>query len=213
MLKAILFDMDGVLVDSEKLIADAAVILLAERGAVANAADFLPFIGTGEKRFLEGMAELYNIELKADDKEYLYEIYRNIAPSQLKPVKGVFKFLDYCKSNGLKTAIATSADHVKIGINFTAVGLSESSFDTIVNGLDVERKKPFPDIYIKASERLGVQPSECLVIEDAVNGIESGLTAGCKCLGLTTTFDAAQLYRAHWVASDLASIPNEAINW
>lgn len=213
MLKAILFDMDGVLVDSEKLIAQAAVILLAERGAVANVADFIPFIGTGEKRFLEGVSELYNVKLKDDDQAYLYEIYRQIAPASLQPVKGVFQFIDYCHQHGLKTAIATSADHVKIGINFTAVGLKEEWFDTIVNGLDVERKKPFPDIYIKAAQRLGVDPSECLVIEDAVNGIEAGLAAGCKCVGLTTTFDAAQLHRAHWVATDLASIPQQALAW
>jgi HAD superfamily hydrolase (TIGR01509 family) len=213
MLKAILFDMDGVLVDSEKLIAEAAVILFAERGAVANVADFLPYIGTGEKRFLEGVSELYKVELQANDKDYLYEIYGRIAPSSLKPIKGVFEFLDYCKQHGLKTAIATSADHVKIGINFTAVGLKESMFDTIVNGLDVERKKPFPDIYLKAAERLGVHPSECLVIEDAVNGIDAGLAAGCKCLGLTTTFNAEQLHKAQWITSDLASIPSQALSW
>ena len=213
MLKAILFDMDGVLVDSEKLIAEAGVQLFAERGAVANVADFVPFIGTGEKRFLEGVSQLYGVKLEPNDQAYLYEIYGNIAPASLQPVKGVFEFLAYCKKHNLKTAIATSADHVKIGINFTAVGLKESMFDTIVNGLDVERKKPFPDIYIKAAERLGVHTSECLVIEDAINGIEAGLAAGCKCLGLTTTFEVAQLHRAHWVAADLSSIPDEAIGW
>jgi beta-phosphoglucomutase-like phosphatase (HAD superfamily) len=86
-------------------------------------------------------------------------------------------------------------------------------FDTIVNGLDVERKKPFPDIYLKAAERLGVHPSECLVIEDAVNGIDAGLAAGCKCLGLTTTFNAEQLHKAQWITSDLASIPSQALSW
>jgi beta-phosphoglucomutase len=213
MLKAILFDMDGVLVDSEKIIAQAAVELFALRGAQVDTADFTPFIGTGENRFLAGVSEKYRITMEPGDKELLYQIYNKLVPANLQPVSGVHQFVDFCKEKGIKMAIATSADRVKVDINLSAVKLDEKKFDTIITGQDVERKKPFPDIYLVAASELGVSPKECLVIEDAVNGVEAGLAAGCHCLGLTTTFDAAKLHRAHWIAADLASIPDEALAW
>ncbi len=213
MLKAILFDMDGVLVDSEKIIAQAAVELFALRGAQVDPADFTPFIGTGENRFLSGISKKYGIKMEPGDKELLYQIYNKLVPESLQPVPGVHQFVDFCKHKGLKMAIATSADRVKVDINLSAINLNETKFNAIITGQDVERKKPFPDIYLVAASELGVSPKECLVIEDAVNGVEAGLAAGCHCLGLTTTFDAAKLHRAHWLAPDLQAIPEEALSW
>jgi HAD superfamily hydrolase (TIGR01509 family) len=213
MLKAVLFDMDGVLVDSETLIAEAGVALFAEKGFVVDVKTFIPFIGTGEQRFLEGVAEIYGAKVEPEDKLRLYEIYKQMVPKGLSKVRGIVTFLEYCKYSNIKTAVATSADMQKVDINFNAAGLSKDYFDVIVTGLDVERKKPYPDIYLLAAARVNCKPNECLVVEDAVNGIKAGLAAGCKCLGLTTTFAKEDLHEAHWVAANFNVIPDEAINW
>ena len=86
-------------------------------------------------------------------------------------------------------------------------------FDSIITGLEVENKKPFPDIYVKAAESIGLKPQECLVVEDAVSGIKAGKSAGCKCLAVTTSFDSAALHEADWICNSLLEVPFEVLNW
>ena len=86
-------------------------------------------------------------------------------------------------------------------------------FDVKINGLDVERKKPFPDIYLYAAEKLGLKASECLVVEDAVNGIEAGIKAGARTLALTTSFDQSHFPDADWIAGDLSEVSEYVISW
>ena len=86
------------------------------------------------------------------------------------------------------------------------IGLEQKTFDVCVNGLDVERKKPDPEIFLLAIERLGLSPGQCLVVEDAPSGIVAGKAAGAMCLGLTTSFSDKELRQAgaDWTAVDLA---------
>jgi len=214
MLQGILFDMDGVLIDSEHIICKAAVQLFHEKGVTVQPTDFLPFVGTGEDRYLGGVAEQYNIPLELEkDKKRLYDLYEEEAGKGIPPLNGVLTFITSCRQKGLKMAVATSADRRKMLINLKCIGLSEADFDTTVNGQDVEHKKPSPDIYLLASSKLNLAPANCLVIEDAVNGIEAGKAAGCRCLGLTTSFTAKQLELADWITTDLSAVPLEALNW
>ena len=97
--------------------------------------------------------------------------------------------------------------------NLKEIGLSDNSFHSIITGLDVDKKKPFPDIYLEAAKALGLAPGYCLVVEDAVSGIEAGKAAGCRCLAVTTSFDAADLKDADWICDSLLNVPEEAINW
>jgi HAD superfamily hydrolase (TIGR01509 family) len=108
-------------------------------------------------------------------------------------------------------AIASSADQVKILINLREIGLDANIFQAIVNGQDVERKKPFPDIYILAAKKLGLNPAECLVVEDAVSGVSAAKSAGSKCLALTTSFLEERLTEADWICKDLSDIPEGVI--
>jgi beta-phosphoglucomutase-like phosphatase (HAD superfamily) len=98
-------------------------------------------------------------------------------------------------------------------INLRAMGLREDEFDAVINGLEVARKKPFPDIYILAAERIGLTPAECLVVEDAVSGIKAAKAAGCKCLAVLTSFQASDLTEADWICDSLDNVPGEAISW
>jgi HAD superfamily hydrolase (TIGR01509 family) len=214
MIKGVLFDMDGVLIDSEEFMCRSAILMFAEKGLSVEEADFSPFVGMGENRYLGGVAEKYGIPFDLErDKARAYAIFADITRGKLVPLPGVHEFIARCRALNLKLAIATSADRVKMEINIASLALPEGTFDQTVNGLEVERKKPYPDIYLEAAKRLGLKPEECLVVEDAVSGIEAGKAAGCRCLGLTTSFPAERMAQADWICENLAFAPNEAISW
>jgi HAD superfamily hydrolase (TIGR01509 family) len=212
--EGILFDMDGVLVDTEELIARASVEMFREKGLLVTQKDFLPFVGTGEIRYLGGVAEKYGFPLDITEaKKRVYEIYEEIAKGSLTLLPGVKTFIGHCRERGLKMAVATSADRVKMLINLEEGGLPQEWFDALVTAEDVVHKKPAPDIYLKAAEKLGVSPQRCLVIEDAPAGVTAGKQAGARVLALTTSFPAEKLQEADWVAPDLSRVPKEALAW
>jgi beta-phosphoglucomutase len=214
MIKGVLFDMDGVLVDSEPFICKAAMMMFAELGAKVLPEDFLPFVGMGENRYLGGVAENHGVKVDIEKvKARTYEIYEIIVRGKLSPLPGVHEFIAECRKKGLKLALATSADRVKMEVNLREIGLSPGSFHSIITGLDVENKKPFPDIYIKAAGSIGLKPRECLVVEDAVSGIKAGKSAGCRCLAVTSSFDPSALYEADWICESLLKVPGEVLNW
>lgn len=210
MTRAIIFDMDGVLVDTERFIAEAAIRFLRERGVEARPADFLPFVGTGENRFIGGVAEKYGLHLDIEDaKRRTYELYADLVHGQLEPLPGVKDFIAAAQSRGLKLAVASSADAVKIGINLREAGIPEEAFGAIVSAHDVTHTKPDPEIFVIAAQRLGIAPDQCLVVEDALTGVKAAKAAGMRCLGLTTTFAAERLLEAgaDAIAPDLSAVP------
>ncbi len=214
MLEAIIFDMDGVLVDSEQYIREAAVKMFAEKGANVNPDDFLPFTGTGENRFIGGVAKLYNVDLDLDvDKARLYSIYADLVKGKIVPLDGVVDFISTCKNKGWKISVASSADDVKVDINLDGIGIPRIDFDAVTTGNDVERTKPDPDIFLKTIKKLSVKAENCLVIEDAVSGVTAAKAAGCMCLALTTSFTAEDLHQADWIGRSLADFPPEAVKW
>lgn len=214
MLKGILFDMDGVLVDSEEYIFEATKMMFAEHGIVVKREDTFPFVGTGENNYISGIGKANGFEVEIErDKARTYQIYAEITHGKLQALPGVKAFIQRCREFGLKLAIASSADKVKILINLSEIGLSPENFQAIVNGQDVEKKKPFPDIYLLAARRLELDPKECLVVEDAISGVTAGKAANCKCLALTTSFSADLLSEADWICSDLSKVPKEATSW
>lgn len=198
MIQAVLFDMDGVLVDSEAFIAEAAIAMFAERHKLrVTREDFQPFVGTGENRYLGGVAAAHGVSLNLEsDKARTYELYFELVRGRLVALPGAVDFVRGCRGRGLRTAIATSADRRKLEVNLAEIGLGLAEFDAAVDGLEVERKKPFPDIYLEAARRLGVDPSACLVVEDAINGVQAAKAAGCLCLGLSTSFPESELRAA-----------------
>ena len=212
-LRGVIFDMDGVLCDSEPFIYEASRRMFVERyGVDPTEADFYPFVGAGEDRFIGGVAEKYGIRLDAErDKARTYAIYLEIIRGRLKPLPGVGEFVRRCRERGLKIAVASAADAVKVAGNLEQIGLAAETFNVLLTGNDVRRKKPDPEIFLAAAARLGLRAENCLVIEDAPNGLRAGKSAGARCLGLTTKFDSATLRAAgaDWTAQDLAHAPEE----
>ena len=210
-IQGVIFDMDGVLCDSEPFIAEAAGRMFAERhGLAVKPEDFRPFVGTGEERFLGGVAEKYGVALDIPaDKDRTYAIYLDIIRGRLHPLPGVAEFIAACRRHGLKLAIATSADRVKLDGNLREIGLSPDMFDACVTGNEVRRKKPAPDIFLTAARKARMAPAAVLVIEDAPNGIQAAQTAGMRALGITSSFSAGVLRTAgaDWTAPDLGHVP------
>jgi beta-phosphoglucomutase len=198
MIRAYIFDMDGVLCDSEEFIAEAACLMFKTvYGTEAKASDFEPFIGTGEDRFIGGVAEKYGIALTMPrDKETTYALYAQCVRGKLRPVPGAVEFIKAAAAKGISLAVATSADRVKMDVNLDAIGVDAGIFDALVTGSDIQHKKPAPDIFLKAAEMMGAEPAECVVFEDAVNGVQAAKAAGCLCVGVTTSFSNETLQEA-----------------
>src|SRR5438552_6193265 len=171
-LQGVIFDMDGVLCDSEPFIAAAAIEMFRQSyGLRVTRKDFGPFVGAGEDRFIGGVAEKYAVKLTMPrDKQRTYAIYLDLIKGKLRPLPGAVQFIHDCRTRGLKIAVATSADRVKLVGNLAQIGVPAETFDAVITGDDVARKKPDPQIFLLAASRLSLPPAQCLVIEDATNG-------------------------------------------
>jgi beta-phosphoglucomutase len=203
-----------VLVDSEPFICKAGCMAYAELGLQVRPEDFVPFVGMGENRYLGGVAGKYKFPVDIDAiKKRTYDIYLEIIQGTLQPLPGVHEFIGRCRTLGKKIAVASSADRRKVEGNLREIGLEWKSFDTVVCGEDVVRKKPDPEIFLLAAKRLTLPASECLVVEDAVSGGAAAKAAGSECLALTTSFSREQLAGADFFASNLAGAGEEVLNW
>ena len=214
MIKGVLFDLDGVLVDSESFICNAAIIMFKELGTTVSPEDFKPFTGMGENRYIGGVAEKHKLNIDIEQvKARTYEIYEELVKGKLSPLPGAHEFIRKCREKGFRLVLATSTDRIKMEVNLREIGLAGDTFNSIITGLDAENKKPAPDIYLKAAESVGLEPNECLVVEDAVSGVKAAKAAGCMCLAVTTSFEASMLSEADWICSSLLEVPDEVINW
>ncbi len=193
---SLIFDMDGVLVDSEPVIEAAAIAGLKEYGVDAQPEDFVPFVGAGEDRYIGGVAGKYGVEYKKEMKDRVYQIYLEMVDDRIGLFEGVPAMLAELRRRGYKLALASSADHIKINANLKAAGIDKALFHTVLGGDDVVKKKPDPEIYRTACERLGENPADCLVMEDALNGAEAASAAGCDCWGISSSFTPEQLSAA-----------------
>ncbi|CAN6320214.1 unnamed protein product [Urochloa humidicola] len=190
---AVLFDMDGVLCNSEEPSRQAAVDVFAEMGVEVTVDDFVPFMGTGEANFLGGVARVKGVKdfNPESAKKRFFEIYldKYAKPNSGIGFPGALELIMECKNAGLRVAVASSADRIKVDANLAAAGLPVSLFDAIVSADAFENLKPAPDIFLAASKNLGVETDECIVIEDALAGVQAAKAAEMRCIAVTTTLE------------------------
>ena len=117
-------------------------------------------------------------------------------PSRLEAFPGAIDLVRDCREAGLSVAVASSADLIKVSANLKKIGLPLQFWDAVVTGEDVLHKKPAPDIFLSAARKLGVTPPECVVVEDAVNGVQAAHAAGMRCVATATTFPSNRLQEA-----------------
>ncbi len=134
----------------------------------------------------------YGLDRLNREKE---EVYRDMYRSKIAPIAGLIDLLQAAKKAGVKCAIGSSGCRENVEMIVEGLGIADL-IDASVSGSDVTHGKPHPEIFIKAYEALGLKAEECVVVEDAVNGIVAGVAAGCKCIAVTTTASAETLSEA-----------------
>jgi HAD superfamily hydrolase (TIGR01509 family) len=182
-MSAILFDMDGTLIDSEPLWLKAEIEVMAEVGCHWDEQDQINCLGGPAER-----TESYMQERSQNIKPYgyfinrLHEVMRARITNELDLIPNALSLLKECKDAGIKTALVTasSRDLMTIVLKRFPIG----TFDVVVSGDDVEKSKPDPAPYLLAAKQLSVDISKCLVLEDSLTGVQSGLSSGAKVIGI-----------------------------
>jgi beta-phosphoglucomutase len=199
MAKAVIFDVDGVILDTEVLAAQASIQAIKELcGYDLAVDDFHEFQGNGVEKYLEGALAKYGVKL--DDMSQLIdrrlEIVEELMKKELKAFPGVKEFIIKVQNADIKTAIASSAQHEKITEGFKDVGIDLEPFEVVLSGDDIKNKKPAPDIYLLAAKKLNIPPNECIVIEDAIFGVQAAKAAGMVCVAVLNSFEEERLIEA-----------------
>jgi len=205
--KAVIFDLDGTMIDNNKFHRDAWIDYLKKRGRHVSEAEYnREFNGRTNKDVIE-----YLFEKKMTDEEalpYVLEketIYRRIYQPHIRPVPGLLDLLADFHDLNIPLAIATSGIQVNIDFMFQHLPV-EKYFTAVINSSHIKKGKPDPEIFIKASEALRVTPSECLVFEDAVVGIDAAHAAGMKVIAISTTHSPHELQHAELVISNYSEL-------
>lgn len=196
-IKAIIFDMDGVIVDSEKVITKACLLALSEFGINATENDFKQFTGMGENAFIGGVANMYGHTYDLAMKKRAYEIYVDIVEEELIVYEGISQLINDIKNKGYLVCLASSADLIKVKANLQVASIPVDSFDSLVCGDMVKHKKPSPDIFLLAANQVNIKPENCLVVEDALSGIKAAKAANMKSVAVLTSFDAGSFATLH----------------
>ena len=194
-MKAILFDMDGVLIDSETLMAKAGILALRDYGLDPAPEDFIPFVGRGEDKYIGGVAQKYGLTYDPAMKARAYHYYGLYVETEAFVPKDVHQVLTAVKQRGYRIAVCTSADYAKVVHNLRAIGLAEDFFDAFVTGDNIQNLKPHPEIYLTGAKLTGAEPADCLVVEDAPSGIKAAHAGGMKAVGITSSFPEDYLVR------------------
>lgn len=200
-----IFDMDGVLVDSEKAFKHACQDALLQWGVHAEREEFVPYTGMGDILYIGGVSEAHGVPYCLEMTDVSYKLYAEYVKTELFVFPWSRKIIEKLSETGYKVAVASSAGQFKVETNLNCVGVDTSLFTAVVSGSDVEKKKPAPDIFLKAAEKCAVDPCDCLVFEDAISGVKAAKAAGMFAVAVTSSFTAEELYEAgaDFVCDDL----------
>ena len=198
---AFIFDIDGTIIDSMPFHERSWDVFLMGRGVPAVGADF--FRRTAGRTGVEVMRELFGPLSEGDAHAFVREkeaIYRELFAPEFREIAGFTAFARKAKAAGVRLACATAGDPDNIAFALGGLAL-QGFFDAAVGAHDVARGKPEPDLFLLAAARIGADPRECLVFEDAPLGIEAARRAGMRAVAITSTVPAEELGApAHVVA-------------
>lgn len=192
-LKGAIFDMDGVVVDNHRY-HFAAWMTFAQKHGFKLDADIYRETFNGKTNadlfsmIFGNISEARMAEL-AEEKEGLY---RSLYRDSMRPHTGLLDFLDYLQKNRIKIALGTSAPTSNVDFTLDTLKL-RAYFSVIVDGSQVERGKPDPQVYQLCAAKLGLEPKDCVVFEDSLAGLESGIRAGCPVVGVATSHRPVEL--------------------
>ena len=188
-----IFDMDGVVVDNAVWHLEAFAEFGKRHGLVQTKEEYTKYFGNTNQTI---MNSLFNTILSSDKLNALAEekeiIYRELYRPFIHPVEGLPAFLENASSQGIPIALATSAPQENVDFTLDSTGLKKY-FSIISDASMVKNGKPDPEIYLLTAAKLGVQPSDCIVFEDSIAGIQSALSAGMRVIGVATTHKPEEL--------------------
>lgn len=192
-LSAVIFDFDGVVIDSHHAHGQSWFALAEEIGKTLTQEQFHSTFGQRNETIIPLLGwsqDPATIKTLGNRKEVIYrEIMERVG---IEALPGVVGLLEDLKSAGIPTAVGTSAERENIECVFRILGIGHL-FQDVAASEDVSKGKPDPEVFLKAAGKLGIDPSECVVIEDAHVGLRAARSAGMKCVGVTTTHPAESL--------------------
>lgn len=209
-LYGLIFDVDGVIADTEAVNARVSIKVFADLFGVEGVVreDFEAGLGRGAEEYVKAAARIHGLELTDEQVEKATQLRQEyflkiLTEKPLPPFPGVLELMDEAmQREDFRVAIATSGTLEKSRAVLTAVGVPYRKM-VYINGNDVKNKKPDPELFLIAAERMGIEPAHCVVIEDAPNGVQAAKAAGAKCIAVTNSTSAAKLREADLVCDSL----------
>jgi beta-phosphoglucomutase family hydrolase len=201
-IKAILWDLDGVLADTAAFHFQAWRQTFASLGKPFTEDDFKRTFGLRNEAVMRDVLGELPPERRREISRRKDELYRAAIEGNITPLPGVEPLLRDLRARRKRMAVVTSTARENVRRILAALGL-DGYLETIVSGEDVTRGKPDPEGFLLAAKRLGVAPADCLVVEDAPDGIEAGKRAGMRCVGVATSHPAGSLAHADLVVPSL----------
>ena len=211
MIKGVIFDMDGVLVDNRDAHIEAFEIICRKYGVPFDREKFMPTFGMTNDLILERL--MPEVIKTTDWKKIAVEkenIYREIFERTIAPAKGLVDFLKAPKKEGYKTAVGSSGNTPNVNFVLDRCGIA-GYFDAIANGDMITRGKPDPEVYLLAAKKLELAPGECIVVEDAPVGIRAARSAGESVVAIASTFRREDLSDYDILIDDFTQITPEDI--
>ena len=205
--QAVIFDMDGVLVDSEPLHFAITNAVLGRRGASIDRAFYDQRLGMPEVDFFRDITVHLGLREAPEDlaRERIRELMAVLASEALLPTDGALECLLILRADGRRLGLATSAAHAQMDLIVDRFGL-RSVLSALVSVEEVARGKPEPDLFLEAARRLAVAPDECIVVEDAVHGVRAARAAGMAVLALPGPGHDGSAHRAAGALATLSSL-------
>lgn len=193
--RAFIFDMDGTLVDNMRFHTEAWGVMLRENGVRMNAHDFLvKTAGKTNREILPTVFGAISEEKISELGERKESLYRELFLPERKTVAGAVEFLEEAKRLEVKMAVATAAPNANVEFILDGLNLRQF-FEAVTTADDITNGKPDPEIFLRSAEKLGVEPRDCLVFEDAVGGFQAAHRAGMKSIGIATVNSIEEILR------------------
>ncbi|PLW80606.1 hypothetical protein C0585_01655 [Candidatus Woesearchaeota archaeon] len=202
-IKAVIFDMDGVLLNSMPMHLEIWKNLFEKYGIDFSLEIFEKYNGTSSYGIAKNLVEKFNLEISVEELvNEKHEKEKEMQDEMLDLFPDTLKIIEVLKSKDLKVGVATSAMEDMTTYVKERFGL-DKQVDNFIEAKDVSRTKPDPEIFLKCAEKLGVEPSNCVVVEDAINGILAAQKGGMISVGITNTFPKEAFIDADFVIDDL----------
>ena len=185
-IKGIIFDVDGVIFDTERISSEFWIKTMKKHGHHMDHEIYSQIMGRNSEGIISGLEEIYkdpNIDFRAISKEKVDDMVEYLDSGDIPVKTGVFEIIDYLEKNGYKRAVATSTRKKRAKRRLEKEGIYKH-MNAFMYGDEVIHSKPDPEIFLMAAKKIGLKPEECLVIEDSPAGVEAAIKGGFLCINV-----------------------------